>query len=135
MSAWFWANVIVAIHVAYVSFVVIGALLVLAGWICRWQWVRNPWFRNIHLLMIAIVVVEGALGITCPLTTWELALRDAAGWGRYDGDFIARCLRGILFYDVDQWILTVGHFVFGALVAFLYVAVPPRLGVHANFLP
>ena len=47
------ADVIVAAHVAYVSFVVLGVPTILLGWVCGWRWVRNPWFRYAHLGAIA----------------------------------------------------------------------------------
>ena len=43
------------IHAAYVAFVVVGQLLIFAGWLARWQWIRNAWFRGIHVLTIFIV--------------------------------------------------------------------------------
>ena len=44
------ADLIVAIHAAYVAFVVVGLLLILLGVACGWQWVRNWWFRIAHRL-------------------------------------------------------------------------------------
>ena len=49
------ADLVVIVHFAYVGFVVIGQLLILIGIVLRWQWIRNPWFRLIHLAMILIV--------------------------------------------------------------------------------
>ena len=37
----FWADVIVALHAAYVGFVVIGELIIVVGALCRWRWVRG----------------------------------------------------------------------------------------------
>jgi hypothetical protein len=51
----FLADLIVAIHVGYVSFVIFGELLILLGIVFRWSWIRNPWFRWIHLIAILIV--------------------------------------------------------------------------------
>lgn len=33
-----------------------------------WQWVQDFWFRTVHLLLDAAVVVETVLGVECPLT-------------------------------------------------------------------
>jgi hypothetical protein len=65
------ADVIVTVHFAYVAFVIVGLAFTLIGAALHWTWVRNFWFRIIHLLMIGIVVAEAWLGIVCPLTTWE----------------------------------------------------------------
>jgi hypothetical protein len=62
------ADAIVAVHVAYVAYVVIGQLLIWLGLTFRWSWVRNPWFRWTHLIMMVIVGAEALLDIECPLT-------------------------------------------------------------------
>ena len=46
------ADVIVVLHAAYVSFVVFGLAAILLGIVFRWSWVRNVWFRAIHLIAI-----------------------------------------------------------------------------------
>jgi hypothetical protein len=71
----FWADFLVVIHLGYVGFVIFGLLAILVGLLLRWQWVRNPWFRWIHLVMICIVAAEAVVDFECPLTTWENQLR------------------------------------------------------------
>ena len=65
------ADGLVALHVAYVAFIVLGQLLILAGLVFRWQWVRNFWFRLAHLVAIAIV----GLLIRAIATTIRLSVR------------------------------------------------------------
>src|SRR5438445_8674511 len=74
-----WADLLVAVHVAYVSFIVLGQIAIVAGVLRGWDWVRNPWFRYAHLLAIVIVAAEALAGIDCPLTAWEDELRALAG--------------------------------------------------------
>ena len=73
------ADAVVLVHFSYVAFVVVGLLAILLGLVCRWGWVRNVWFRLLHLLAILIVAAEAVCEITCPLTTWEQHLRTLAG--------------------------------------------------------
>ena len=73
------ADLIVVFHASYVSFVVLGLLVILIGAVLRWKWVRNFWFRIAHLAAIGVVVVESLAGIPCPLTVWESQLRRTAG--------------------------------------------------------
>ena len=73
------ADAIAVLHFVLVAFVVGGMAAILAGVACRWAWVRNFWFRAIHLAMIAAVVAESLCGIVCPLTDWEDRLREAGG--------------------------------------------------------
>ena len=42
------ADIVVVIHFAYVAFVVLGLVAVLMGYVFKWNWVRNRWFRLTH---------------------------------------------------------------------------------------
>lgn len=120
------ADITVIVHVAYVLFVVLGVIAILLGWLRKWQWVRNPWFRYLHLTMIVVVVAEAWWGITCPLTIWEQNLRRLAGQQAYRGDFIANFLHEVLFFDAPDWVFTLCYTAFGLLIAATFVLVPPR---------
>src|SRR5690242_3956243 len=112
----FLADLVVAVHVGYVSFVVAGQFLILLGLGLRWDWVRNPWFRIAHLLAIVIVGLEAGCGIDCPLTVWEGDLRHLAGQNISDGSFLGRLLHNLIFYDFDTWVFNVAHIAFAILV-------------------
>lgn len=120
------ADLTVLIHFAYVGFVILGLLATLLGWLMKWDWVQNRWFRGPHLMMIAIVVGEAWAGITCPLTTWEKELRAAAGQESYQGDFIANWVHDAMFFDADPWVFTLGYTLFGGLVLATLLFVPPN---------
>src|SRR5262249_17061962 len=75
----FLADVMVGVHLAYVLYVLVGLLAILIGLACGWKWVRNPWFRWSHMLMIVVVALESVVGMACPLTEWEDWLRAKAG--------------------------------------------------------
>jgi hypothetical protein len=120
------ADVIVAIHLGFVSFVVLGQVLILVGMFCRWSWVRNPWFRLAHLLAIGIVVFESLNGIECPLTTLEYHLRSLAGQNPEDISFVGRLLRDLLFFECSESTFTAIYVCFGSLVLLTFAVVPPR---------
>ena len=61
------ADAVVLVHFSYVAFVVVGLAAILLGLARRWGWVRNVWFRSLHLLAILVVAAEAVCGITCPL--------------------------------------------------------------------
>lgn len=126
MNAAFWADVIVGVHVAYVAFVVLVVPAVLVGGLLDAGWVRNSWFRNIHLAMIAVVVVQSVCGVTCPLTVWENRLRALAGEQGYERSFIGHWLHDLLFFDLSPGAFAIIYTVFGLLVVGLYLAFPPR---------
>lgn len=129
--AWL-ADAIVAVHVAYVSFVVVGLVLVLLGAVLRWRWIGNRAFRIAHLAAIAIVAMEAVLGIPCPLTVWETDLRRLAGQQSAEGTFIGRWLHELLFFDFPPWVFTTVYVSFALLVAATLWLVPPRKPTKAT---
>ena len=120
------ADAIVVFHAAYVSFVVFGLLAILLGIAFRWGWVRNLWFRSIHLIMIGIVVGEALVGIPCPLTVWEARLRRIGGQTAYTGDFIGHWVHRLIFFRADPWVFTLIYIVFGLAVLAAFILAPPR---------
>jgi hypothetical protein len=72
------ATAVVALHLGYVGFVVVGQVLILLGLVLRWQWTRNLRFRVIHLVMTEVVALEGLFGIRCPMTDWQELLETSA---------------------------------------------------------
>ena len=120
-----FADLIVASHTLYVSFVVVGQLLILIGLVCRWRWVRNPWFRVVHLLCIGVVAAEAACGVTCPLTIWERELRALSGQGVNDS-VIGWFFNAILFFNLPREFFTWIHIGFGALVLGTFIFGPPH---------
>lgn len=122
------ADAILLAHTLFVGFVVLGLIFVLVGKHRSWSWVRNPWFRYAHLAAIGIVVLQSWLGVICPLTTWEMALREKAGEAVYSGAFVAHWLESVLYYRAPEWIFVVCYTVFGLLTAATWFWVPPRRG-------
>jgi hypothetical protein len=135
------ADATVAVHLAYMGYVVFGQLLIMIGWPLRWGWIRNPWFRVSHLAMISIVAFEAIMGWRCPLTTWEEQLREAGGqvvseeWkdghaytGEVEGiSFTGRMLRRIQFAGdlCPENVNTIFYLAAGIIVATAFL-VPPR---------
>lgn len=120
------ADVVLALHVSIVVFVVVGLLLIILGNIFRWGWVNALWFRAVHLLAIVIVVAESWLGITCPLTTLESWFRAKAQQETYTGSFIEHWLTQLLFYEAPAWIFTLAYSAFAILVLLTWWKFPPK---------
>ena len=121
------ADAVVVLHFAYVSFAVGGEVLVLAGGLLGWRWVRNLPFRLVHLAAVVLVAVEALLGVVCPLTDWEFRLRELAGQQvERQLSFVARLVRAIIFYDLPSWVFTVAYVGFAVLVAGSFLLIPPR---------
>ena len=124
----FAADLIVAIHVAYVAYVIFGQFAIILAAPMKWQWARNPWFRFTHLLAIAVVAVEAIQGWPCPLTIWEGQLRELAGQ-TFNGSesFMGKLLHDVLFFEnVPQLVLDTGYVATMVLVLQGLIMYPPR---------
>lgn len=120
------ADMVVALHVGYVAFVVVGQLLILLGWGLGWKWIRNFWFRLAHLIAICIVAVEGMTATICPLTTLENYLRGQAGQEVSEATFMGRFLHSLIFHDFPQRYFDMSYVVFALLVILTFIMVRPN---------
>ncbi|HSN51824.1 MAG TPA: DUF2784 domain-containing protein [Woeseiaceae bacterium] len=120
------ADAVLLLHVLFVAFVVAGLLLILAGGLLSWDWVRNWWFRVIHLGAIGIVVLQAWFGVICPLTRLEMTLRDKAGDTTYAGSFVSHWLEAILYYRAPAWVFAVAYTLFAIVVVMSWVWVRPH---------
>jgi hypothetical protein len=119
------ADSVVAVHLALVGFIVLGMVAILLGIVLKWRWVRNFWFRIIHLTMIATVVEKAIFGVSCTLTKWEDQLRDMAGETVRQGTFIGRMLHRLLFWQASPLVLEIAYYVFGMAVLLVFIFAPP----------
>ena len=120
------ADTILVIHFAFVAFVVLGLILVFVGKLLSWSWVRNRRFRIAHLAAIGFVVLQSWFSVICPLTLWEMELRDKAGGVTYPGSFVAHWLETLLYYRAPDWVFVLLYTLFGALVVGSWFWVRPR---------
>jgi hypothetical protein len=119
------ADALLFTHVLFVAFVIVGLLLILVGRLFSWSWVRNPWFRMAHLIGIVVVVLQSWLGVTCPLTIWEMELRSKAGDVVYAGSFISHWLEKVLYFQAPDWVFIVCYTTFGLSVLLSWFWVRP----------
>jgi Protein of Unknown function (DUF2784) len=81
------AGLVVAVHLAFVLFVVAGGIL-------AWRWRRLAWA---HLPAVAWGVWIELSGGICPLTPLENELRRLGGETAYSGDFVGHYLLPLLY--------------------------------------
>ena len=120
------ADALLVTHVLFAVFVIFSLMLIFVGKFLSWMWVRNPWFRAIHLLGIGVVVLQSWLGVICPLTIWEMDLRSKAGETIYEGSFVKHWLNELLYYQAPPWVFVVCYTAFGGLVLASWILVRPR---------
>jgi len=115
------ADVVLVVHFAFVAFVVGGLAAIWIGAAAGWRWVRGFRFRVIHLAAICFVAAEALLGVVCPLTLWEDALRGRES----ESGFIARWIHAVMFYQLPPWVFTTSYVAFAVIVALTFRFVPP----------
>ena len=122
------ADLVLTVHVAFVLFIVGGLLLIWIGGVAGWRWIRNRWFRYLHLGAMGIVLIETLIGMICPLTEWEAALRHRAGQEAYgDATFMQYWLQRLLYWDWTPTTFTVVYAsVFVAVLASIWLFPPSR---------
>jgi len=116
------ADALLVVHFIIVAFIVGGLVLVWLGAALRWQWIRNPWFRYLHLGAIAFVAAEALAGVACPLTVWEDALRG----GLQPGSFVGRWMQRLLYYQAPEWLFTLAYGLWTAATLLTLWLAPPR---------
>ncbi len=120
------ADAILIIHFLFVLFVVCGLALTWLGAWRGWRWIRSLSFRVAHLAAIVFVACESLLGIVCPLTEWEDALRNTTGSATQGKSFIARWVHYLMFFSAPEWVFTALYVAFALAVAATCWFIPPR---------
>ena len=100
------ADALVAVHLAFIVFVVAGGLLAL----------RRPKWAILHLPAVAWGAWTEFTGILCPLTPWENALRRAADTAGYEGGFVEHYVIPVIYPEALTWRLQI---VLGVIVVAL----------------
>ena len=114
------ADVLLVVHFAIAVFIVGGLLAV---WLFRKKrFVRNPWFRYLHLAAIVFVAAEAVLGIACPLTVWE----DLTRGGVRPESFVGRWVYRLLYYRAPEWVFTSAYVAWALATLVTLKLVPPK---------
>jgi hypothetical protein len=120
------ADTILVLHFLFVLFVVFGLLAIYLGYFLSWHWVSHRTFRILHITAIGIVVLQSWLGVICPLTIWEMALREQAGEATYAGSFVQHWLQYLLYYSAPNMVFIALYTGFACFVLLSWYLVPVR---------
>ena len=120
------ADVVLAIHFAFVLFVIGGFVVIWIGRARHWSFVHNFWFRVGHLLAMGFVALQVIANVSCPLTILEQKLRERAGQPVYEESCIEHWVGRVMFYDFASWVFIVAYIGFFLLIALTFWKVPPR---------
>jgi hypothetical protein len=121
------ADLILYFHFLYVLGVLVPIPLIVIGSWYDWKWVRLLWLRRVHACMMLLVVLEAFIGMICPLTEWETAIRAKGPGGNiYPKGFIAALVAKLLFSDFELWVYTLLYIVTALIIIDLYILIPPK---------
>ena len=126
------ADAVLVVHAALVLFIVGGLAAIWLGAAFNWRWVRGRAFRGVHLAAIGVVALLALLGIACPLTVLEDALRHDTGATQ---GFVQRWVGRLLYYELPAWVFTAAYVAFAALVALTWRLVRPGRNAMCNAPP
>ena len=90
------ADLILGIHFCVVIFVVFGLLIMPIGYLFSLNWTRHRRMRSIHIVLMGLITLETLLGITCPLTYFENAMRG----GDYNQSFVSYWIMSLVYWDL-----------------------------------
>lgn len=117
------ADLVLVLHFGIAAWIVLGlGALWFGGW-RGWMWTRRPLFRALHASAIAVVATQSVLGIRCPLTVWEDALRGVHS----ESSFVQRWVGRLLYYDLPEFVFTTTYLGAVAATALAWWIYPSRL--------
>lgn len=120
------ADTILFLHFLIVAFNIGLVPMIWVGFIKKWKWIRNPWIRYFHLLLLSFIVLETILGWLCPLTVWEHELRRLDGADASEKAFMAELVSKLMYYDFPPWVFLLAYVLFLLLVVITFIKVPPK---------
>ncbi|MCE1161699.1 MAG: DUF2784 domain-containing protein [Thiomonas sp.] len=122
------AHLVLGVHLGVIAFNLAGLILVPLGAWRRWRWVRACLWRALHLLSMAVVAAQAALGRACFLTLWQSALMREAGGQGYAAGLIQTWIDRLIFWNLPLSVFTVLYLAVGVYTLALWWRVPPRCG-------
>jgi hypothetical protein len=116
------AELVLAVHLAIIAFNIFGLIAIPLGAWRRWDFVRGPLWRLLHVASLGVVALQAAVGDVCFLTTWQGALTGAQN----TRPVIMQWVNAIIFWPLPGWLFNALYVLVFAYVLALLWLVPPR---------
>ena len=121
------ADLIVVIHFVWITFMLLGFLLILQAFFYKkafFDWFK---FRIIHLIGIFYISLLSILGKYCPLTILENFLRSRYELNLvYPGSFIIHYLERLVYPAVNPLIIQIPTAFIAVFTILVFIIRPPR---------
>ena len=107
-----FSEIVLLFHFCIFLFMVLSFFLIPLGYNQKWEWVKNRYYRLIHLILMGIIFIETILGFMCPLTILENFLRNNI---RINNK-ITQIIHQIMYWDLPTY-----QFIILYLLSLLYL--------------
>lgn len=107
-----FSEIVLLSHFCIFLFMILSFFLIPIGYYQKWKWVKNKYYRLIHLILMGIILIETILGFMCPLTILENFLRNDIE----TNNKITQIIHQIMYWDLPSY-----QFIILYLLSLLYL--------------
>ena len=118
-----FSEIILLLHLLIFLFITLSFILIPIGYFQKWEWVKNKYYRSIHLILMGIISIETILGFMCPLTILENYFRDDI---KVDNK-LTEIAHQILYWDLPNYQFIILYLVSFSYLIFLWFFFKPNL--------
>ena len=109
-----FSEIVLLFHFCIFLFIILSFFLIPFGYYQKWEWVKNKYYRLIHLILMGIIFIETILGFMCPLTILEKFLRNDIEINNK----ITQIIHQIMYWDLPTYQFTILY-----LLSLLYLII------------
>ena len=118
-----FSEIILLFHFCIFLFMILSFFLIPLGYYQKWEWVKNKYYRSIHLILMGIISIETILGFMCPLTILENYFRDDI---KVDNK-LTEIAHQILYWDLPNYQFIILYILSFSYLIFLWFFFKPNL--------
>ena len=107
-----FSEIVLLFHFCIFLFMILSFFFIPLGYYQKWEWVKNKYYRLIHLILMGIIFIETILGFMCPLTILENFLRNNIEINNK----ITQIIHQIMYWDLSSY-----QFIILYLISLLYL--------------
>ena len=107
-----FSEIVLLFHFCIFLFIITSFIFIPLGYHKKWKWVKNKYYRLIHLVLMGIIFIETILGFMCPLTILENFLRNDIKINNK----ITQIIHQIMYWDLPTY-----QFIILYLLSLLYL--------------
>ena len=107
-----FSEIVLLFHFGIFLFIVTSFFLIPLGYYQKWKWVKNKYYRSIHIILMGFIFIETILGFMCPLTLLEHFLRNDT---KVNNKFTE------IIHLIMYWNLPIYQFIILYFLSFLYL--------------